>query len=67
MGHNIIYIQRSNLVNCKFTLMFVLIKQATVLHRTEVLAEGSKGGENETELIGSSTAQGPAKNTIKIE
>ena len=27
-------------------------------------AEGSKGGESETELVISSTAQGPAKNTI---
>ena len=31
---------------------------------TEVLAEGSKGGESEAELVISSTAQGPAKNTI---
>ena len=30
----------------------------------EVLAEGSEGGESETELVISSTAQGPAKNTI---
>ena len=34
-------------------------------HRTEVfIAEGSKGGESETELVISSIAQGPAKNTI---
>ena len=32
--------------------------------RTELLAEGSEGGESETELVISSTAQGPAKNTI---
>ena len=32
--------------------------------RTEVLAEGSKGGESETELVISSAAQGPSKNTI---
>ena len=31
--------------------MLVLIKQATVPRRTEVLAEGSKGRDNETELV----------------
>ena len=46
--------------------MLVLIKQATIPRCTEVLAERSKG-ENETELVVSSTAQGPAKNTIKID
>ena len=34
------------------------------LYRT---APGSKGGESETELVVSSTAQGPAKNAIKID
>ena len=63
------YIRHSNLANCKFTLMLVRIDQAsyTVPRHTEVLAEGSKGGENKIELVVSSTAQEPAKNTIKID
>ena len=38
LGHRP-YTRRSDLANCKFTLMLVLIKQATVPRRTEILAE----------------------------
>ena len=47
-----------------------LIRTCTVatigikLYRT---VPGSKGGESETELVVSSTAQGPPKNAIKID
>ena len=41
-----------------------MIEQATVWRRTEVRLQG---GESETELIVSSTAQAPPKNTIKID
>ena len=64
------YICCSNLVNCKFTLVPACIcidQLATIgikLYRT---APGSKGGESETELVVSSTAQGLAKNAIKID
>ena len=44
------YIPRSNLANCKFTLMLILSRRL----------------QRWTELV-SSTAQGPAKNVIKID
>ena len=49
------YIRRSNLANCKFTLVPACINQLAI------------GGESETELVVSSTTQRPAKNTIKID
>ena len=61
LGHGP-YIRRSNLANCKFTLVLVvLIKQATVPQAQK------EERESETELVVSSTAQGPAKNAIKID
>ena len=64
------YIRRSNLANCKFILELV-IKLATVPRRTEASTEGSKGGDSKRdsliEPVVSSIAQGPAKNTIKVD
>ena len=62
LGHGP-YIRRSNLANCKFTLVPVLIKQATV----NVPQAQKEERESETELVVSSIAQGPAKNAIKID
>ena len=64
------YICLSNLVNCKFTLVPACSKLARsyrVPLVSSCTAPDSKGGESETELVVSSTAQGPAKNAIKID
>ena len=67
------YIRLSNLVNCKFTLVPAcsacskLARSYRVPLVSSCTAPDSKGGESETELVVSSTAQGPAKNAIKID
>ena len=67
LGHGP-YIRRSDLANCKFTLVLVLIKQAS--YRTAPYRSKQKAPKEETlseiEPAISSIAQGPAKNTIKI-
>ena len=63
-----IIIRCSNLANYKFTLVPACINQlATIGIKLCHTAPGSKGGESETELVVSSTMQGPAKNAIKID
>ena len=63
LGHGP-YIRRSNLANCKFTL-----DQAS--YRTAPYRSKQKAPKEETlseiEPVISSIAQGPAKNTIKID
>ena len=54
------YIRHSNLANCKFTL----VPAVHAIKHNAMYTLGSKGGESETELVISSTAQEPAKNAI---
>ena len=73
LGHGP-YIRRSNLANCKFTLELVLHRTAQYRSKQkapkeETLSEIEPKEEtlSEIEPIISSIAQGPAKNTIKID
>ena len=68
LGHGP-YTRRSDLANCKFTLVLVLIKQVPRRHSTAASRSSAPKEEtlSEIEPVISSVAQGPAKNTIKID